>query len=65
MTDIQHDPGRGAPLAVVSFRDAYKYRINKERMLAVEGLHTGQFVYCGKRGRQHGSRAVYENSRVK
>lgn len=49
VTDIQHDPGRGAPLAVVSFRDAYKYRINKERMLAVEGLHTGQFVYCGKR----------------
>ncbi|KAL8424320.1 hypothetical protein Efla_006048 [Eimeria flavescens] len=49
VTDIQHDPGRGAPLAVVSFRDAYKYRINKERMLAVEGLHTGQLIHCGKR----------------
>ena len=50
MTSIEHDPGRGAPLAVVSFRDAYRYRINKERMLAVEGLHTGQFIHCGKKG---------------
>lgn len=50
VTSIEHDPGRGAPLAVVSFRDAYRYRINKERMLAVEGLHTGQFIHCGKKG---------------
>ncbi|CDJ45361.1 50S ribosomal protein L2, apicoplast [Eimeria tenella] len=49
VTSIEHDPGRGAPLAVVSFRDAYRYRINKERMLAVEGLHTGQFIHCGKK----------------
>ncbi|OEH73560.1 60s ribosomal protein [Cyclospora cayetanensis] len=50
VTSIEHDPGRGAPLAVVAFRDPYKYRLNKERMLAVEGLHTGQFVHCGKKG---------------
>ena len=25
VTDIIHDPGRGAPLAVVQFRDPYRY----------------------------------------
>ncbi|PAV88260.1 hypothetical protein WR25_13129 [Diploscapter pachys] len=44
---IIHDPGRGAPLAVVSFRDPYKYRTTKATMVAAEGLHTGQFIYCG------------------
>lgn len=48
--DIIHDPGRGAPLAVVHFRDPYKYRIKKELMIAAEGLYTGQFIYCGKKG---------------
>jgi len=47
--DIIHDPGRGAPLAVVHFRDPYKFRVNKELMIAAEGMHTGQFVYCGKK----------------
>eukprot|EP00070_Physeter_catodon_P036778 XP_028343672.1 60S ribosomal protein L8-like [Physeter catodon] len=46
--NIIHDPGRGAPLAEICFRDAYKYRLNKERTIAVEGLYTGQFIYCGK-----------------
>ncbi|CBZ52320.1 hypothetical protein NCLIV_021080 [Neospora caninum Liverpool] len=46
--DIIHDPGRGAPLAEVSFRDAYRYKLNKQRMVAVEGMYTGQFIYCGK-----------------
>ena len=46
--EIIHDPGRGAPLARVHFRDAYKFRVNKELMVAVEGMYTGQFVYCGK-----------------
>ncbi|OXB71262.1 UNVERIFIED_CONTAM: hypothetical protein H355_011891 [Colinus virginianus] len=46
--NIFHDPGRGAPLAEVCFRDAYKYRLNKEHIIAVEGLYTGQFIYCGK-----------------
>lgn len=48
--DIIHDPGRGAPLAIVQFRDPYKYKTNKVTMIAAEGMHTGQFVYCGKKG---------------
>lgn len=48
--DILHDPGRGAPLAVVVFRDPYKYKLRKELFIATEGMHTGQFVYCGKKG---------------
>lgn len=46
---ILHDPGRGAPLAVVQFRDPYKYRLKKELFIAAEGMHTGQFLYCGRR----------------
>ena len=48
--DLIHDPGRGAPLARVVFRDPYRYRLNKELFVATEGLYTGQFVYCGKKG---------------
>ena len=48
VTEIEHDPGRGAPLAKVVFRDPYHYRNVKNMFVAVEGLHTGQFVYCGK-----------------
>lgn len=33
---ILHDPGRGAPLAQVEFRDCYKYRKNKELFIAPE-----------------------------
>jgi len=47
--DIIHDPGRGAPLAVVVFRDPYKYKLRKELFIAAEGMYTGQFVYCGKK----------------
>merc|ERR1712203_903379 len=47
--DIIHDPGRGAPLAILHFRDPYRYKIKKELMIAAEGMHTGQFVYCGKK----------------
>jgi len=47
--DIIHDPGRGAPLAIVVFRDPYKYKLRKETMIAPEGLHSGQFVFCGKK----------------
>jgi large subunit ribosomal protein L8e len=44
-----HDPGRGAPLARVVFRDPYKYKQRTEYFVAVEGLHTGQFVYAGSK----------------
>jgi large subunit ribosomal protein L8e len=45
--DIVHDPGRGAPLARVEFRNAYKYKVDKELMIAAEGIYSGQAVYCG------------------
>ena len=50
--EIIHDPGRGAPLAVVAFRDRYKYGTRKELMVAAEGLYTGQYIYCGKKGKK-------------
>jgi len=45
--EIIHDPGRGAPLARVVFRDPYKFRQKTAHFLAPEGMYTGQFVYCG------------------
>lgn len=48
--EIIHDPGRGAPLARVDFRDPYKYRKQKELIVAAEGMYTGQTIYCGKKG---------------
>ncbi|KAL3901342.1 MAG: hypothetical protein SGCHY_000686 [Lobulomycetales sp.] len=47
--DIVHDPGRGAPLAKVVFRDTYRYKDRKELFIATEGMFTGQFIYCGKK----------------
>ncbi|OBZ71794.1 60S ribosomal protein L8 [Grifola frondosa] len=47
--EIIHDSGRGAPLARVVFRDPYRYKLRKETFIATEGLHTGAFVYCGKK----------------
>eukprot|EP01123_Difflugia_compressa_P000099 TRINITY_DN101_c0_g1_i2.p1 TRINITY_DN101_c0_g1~~TRINITY_DN101_c0_g1_i2.p1 ORF type:complete len:253 (-),score=61.22 TRINITY_DN101_c0_g1_i2:172-930(-) len=45
--EIIHDPGRGAPLASVHFKNPYKYKKDRELFIAAEGLYTGQFVYCG------------------
>jgi len=47
--EIVHDPGRGAPLAKVVFRDPYRYKQRIETFIATEGMHTGQFIYCGKK----------------
>ena len=47
--NIIHDSGRGAPIAEVVFHDPYKYKLKKELWVAVEGAHTGQFVYCGSK----------------
>jgi len=47
--EIIHDPGRGAPLARVAFRHPYKYSTIKENFIAVEGLYSGQFIYCGRK----------------
>ncbi|VDP87372.1 unnamed protein product [Echinostoma caproni] len=49
--EIIHDPGRGAPLARVAFRDVYSYKLVKQLFIAAEGMHTGQFVYCGKKAK--------------
>lgn len=49
--DIIHDKGRGAPLARIQFKDAYRYQRVDTLISAVEGLYTGQFVYSGKRGK--------------
>jgi len=49
ITDIIHDPGRGAPLAKITFRNPIKNGLKKEVMIATEGMYTGQFVYCGKK----------------
>ncbi|KAH0473568.1 MAG: hypothetical protein KVP17_001880 [Porospora cf. gigantea B] len=45
--DIMHDPGRGAPLCRVEFRNMNAYGKEKETMVACEGMHTGQIVFHG------------------
>ena len=47
--DIVHDPGRGAPLAKVVFRDPYKYKLRTEYFIAAEGTYKGQHIFCGKK----------------
>jgi len=47
--EIIHDPGRGAPLARVEFRDRYSYKRQTETFIAIEGMYTGQYVYCGSK----------------
>lgn len=47
--EIIHDPGRGAPLAKVEFRHAHKYEKDVATFLCVEGMHTGQQIFCGKK----------------
>ncbi|KAK9862682.1 hypothetical protein WJX84_004339 [Apatococcus fuscideae] len=49
VTEIVHDPGRGAPLARVTFRNPIKYKQDKELFIAAEGMYTGQFIYAGKK----------------
>jgi len=49
VTDIIHDPGRGAPLAKVTFRNTRRFAHQKELFVAAEGTYTGQFIYAGKK----------------
>ena len=37
----------------MAFRDPYKYRQKRQLFIATEGMYTGQFVYCGKKGQLH------------
>ncbi|KAJ0968364.1 hypothetical protein J5N97_025281 [Dioscorea zingiberensis] len=41
VTEIIHDPGRGAPLARVTFRHPFRYKHQKELFIAAEGMYTG------------------------
>lgn len=50
VAEIAHDPGRGAPVARVTFRHPNHFRTIKETFLAAEGMYTGQPVYCGRKG---------------
>eukprot|EP00887_Chlorella_sp_A99_P007549 scaffold28.g7549.t1 len=47
--EIIHDPGRGAPLAKVVFRDTVRYKHDKQLFIAAEGVYSGQYIYCGKK----------------
>jgi large subunit ribosomal protein L8e len=47
--EIVHDPGRGAPLAQVIFRDPYHFKHRTEYFVAAEGMYSGQYVYVGKK----------------
>ena len=51
VTDLVHDAGRGAPLAQVSFRDPFSPKTDKQLMVCAEGVHTGQFLYCGAKAK--------------
>jgi large subunit ribosomal protein L8e len=46
-----HDPGRGAPLAEVEFRHPYKFKSDKQLVIATEGMYTGQAVYAGAKAK--------------
>lgn len=47
IADIVHDPGRGAPVIKVTFRNAYHDRKDEDIMMAPEGVYAGQFLYMG------------------
>mmetsp|Transcript_20137 Transcript_20137/g.14580 ORF Transcript_20137/g.14580 Transcript_20137/m.14580 type:complete len:256 (+) Transcript_20137:18-785(+) len=49
VTEILHDRGRGAPLCRVQFKDAYRFKKVTTTLVAPEGVHTGQFIYAGKK----------------
>ena len=47
--EIKHDPGRGAPVARVVFRNVRQYGLNKEVFLCAEGMYSGQYIFCGSK----------------
>jgi large subunit ribosomal protein L8e len=49
VTAIEHDPGRGAPVAHVKFRNTYRHQQDNELVVCPEGVYTGQFLYMGKK----------------
>ncbi|GAB5037122.1 60s ribosomal protein [Nannochloropsis oceanica] len=47
--EIVHESGRGAPVARVQFKNAYRFKRDTESFVAVEGLYSGQFIFAGKK----------------
>jgi len=47
--EIVHDSGRGAPVARIQFKDPYKFKRVDSLLAAPEGMHSGQFIYAGKK----------------
>ena len=48
--EILHDPGRGAPVAKIQFKDPYQFKRVNTLLAAPEGLYSGQFIFAGKKG---------------
>lgn len=49
VTDVLHDPGRGAPVMKVRFKAVYHKAKEDEVIVAPEGVYSGQFLYFGKK----------------
>jgi len=47
--EIIHESGRGAPVALVSFKDVHSSKRRTEIFIACEGMYTGQYVYSGRK----------------
>jgi large subunit ribosomal protein L8e len=47
--EIIHDPGRGAPLAKIQFKNPIKYGKQTMLIAAAEGMYTGQYITCGRK----------------
>ena len=51
ITQITHDPGRGAPVMRVKFRDPYKNQKDEATVVAPEGVYSGQFIFAGAKAK--------------
>ena len=51
ITQITHDPGRGAPVMRVKFRDPYKNQKDEATLVAPEGVYAGQFIFTGAKAK--------------
>jgi len=47
--EILHEPGRGAPVARVQYKDAYRFKRVNSLVCAPEGLYSGQFIFSGRK----------------
>jgi len=49
--EIYHDSGRGAPVAKIQFKDAYRFKRINTLLPAAEGMFSGQFIFAGKKAK--------------